>query len=137
VIRKGFIQLGKKKLGKVCWIYVNIKNWQKKRPAKRSRFSVSFRGISRLSSAFIFLRWFKPARICIQVTSSHTGEKFESISKFFKNRKLISRITTHRQSYLNKIVGLNKRSVTWNNSLLKNLRMDSSPSLLFRLVSYK
>jgi len=33
---------------------------------KSSRFSIGFRGISRLSSAFIFLRWFKLAHICIQ-----------------------------------------------------------------------
>jgi len=35
------------------------------------RFSTGFRGISRLGSAFIFLRWFKIAHICIQVTSFH------------------------------------------------------------------
>jgi len=39
--------------------------------SKTSRFSVGFRGISRLDSTFIFLRWFKFAHICIQVTSLH------------------------------------------------------------------
>jgi len=38
---------------------------------KSSTFSVGWRGISRLGSAFMFLRWFKLAHICIQVTSLH------------------------------------------------------------------
>ena len=47
---------------------------------KCSRFSVRFRGISRLGSAFIFLRWFQFAHMCIQVDSLHRWNK-ESISK--------------------------------------------------------
>ena len=35
------------------------------------RFSIGFRGISRLGSAIIVLRWLKLAHICIQVTSLH------------------------------------------------------------------
>ena len=39
---------------------------------KDQPFSIGFRGISWLGSAFIFLlRWFKFAHICIQVTSLH------------------------------------------------------------------
>ena len=42
---------------------------------KSSTFSIGFRGISQLGSAFIFLRWFKLAHICIQVTSLHKWKK--------------------------------------------------------------
>jgi len=42
---------------------------------KSSTFSVGFRGISRLGSAFVFLRWFKLAHICIQVTSLNKWNK--------------------------------------------------------------
>ena len=42
---------------------------------KSSTFSTGFRGISQLGSAFIFLRWFKLAHICIQVTSLHKWKK--------------------------------------------------------------
>jgi len=57
-----------------------------------------------MRSAFIFLRRFKLAHVCIQVTNLHTGEEFESNSKVL-NRKAMSRNTTHRQSY-NLEVGL-------------------------------
>jgi len=43
------------------------------KPVKRSRFAVRFRGISRLRSAFIFLRWFKLAYICVQISALHKG----------------------------------------------------------------
>jgi len=50
---------------------------------KNFKFAVSFRGISRLGAAFIFLRWSKIAHIAIRVTRlQHTGEGFESIRKF-------------------------------------------------------
>ena len=42
---------------------------------KSSTFSIGFRGISRLGSDFIFLRWFKLAHICIQVTSLNKWKK--------------------------------------------------------------
>jgi len=42
---------------------------------KSSTFSIGFRRISRLGSAFIFLWWFKLAHICIQVTSLHEWKK--------------------------------------------------------------
>jgi len=42
---------------------------------KSSMFSIGFGGISQLGSAFIFLRWFKLAHICIQVTSLHKWKK--------------------------------------------------------------
>jgi len=38
---------------------------------KSSTFSIGFRGISQLGSAFFFLRLFKLAHICIQVTPLH------------------------------------------------------------------
>jgi len=63
----------------------------------RSRFAVSFWGISRLGSAFITLRWFKLTHICIQVsTGLHKGDWAEYISRRFY-RKSISRNITHLQ----------------------------------------
>jgi len=52
---------------------------------KSSRFSASFWGISRLRSAFIFLEWFKLARICIQVSTLHNGGKQVIFLCFIKN----------------------------------------------------
>ena len=51
---------------------------------KSTSVSVCFRGISRLPSAFVFLRWFKLAHISIQVqyVLSTMGVRKESISKF-------------------------------------------------------
>jgi len=54
---------------------------------KSSKFAVSFRVNSRPESAFLFLRWFILARICIQVTSLHRGEGFESISNFSNSNR--------------------------------------------------
>ena len=68
------------------------KNWL----LKSSGFPVSFQGISRLRSAFIFLRWFKVAYICIQVTAPHMWDKQSIYGKTF-DRKLILRNTTHCQ----------------------------------------
>jgi len=53
---------------------------------KNSKLAGSFRGISRLGSAFIFLQWFKVecaelSHICTQVTGLHTDEEFESVNK--------------------------------------------------------
>ena len=42
-----------------------------------SRLAVSIQGISRLGSAFIFLRWLKFAHICIQVHTLHMWDKQE------------------------------------------------------------
>ena len=50
---------------------------------KSFKFAVSFKGISWMGSAFIFLWWFKLEYIYIQVTSLHTREEFESIRKLF------------------------------------------------------
>ena len=47
-----------------------------------SRLSAGFRGISQLGYAFIFLRCFKLAHICIQVTSLHNWNKQEINRKF-------------------------------------------------------
>jgi len=49
---------------------------------KSSRFSVGLRGTSRLGSAFIFLRWFKLAHICIKVNSLHQWKKQGINGKF-------------------------------------------------------
>jgi len=46
-------------------------------------FAVSFRGISRMGSAFIFLRWFKLEHICIQVTSFYAGEGLNQSANFY------------------------------------------------------
>ena len=51
---------------------------------KSTRFSVGFRGISRLGFAFIFMRLFKLKHICIQVTSLHRWNKQGT------NRKLLT-----------------------------------------------
>jgi len=51
---------------------------------KSSRSAVSFRGICSLDSAFFFLRWFKLARICIEVTGLCIRDRYESTSKFLK-----------------------------------------------------
>jgi len=50
--------------------------------------SVCFRGISRLPSAFVFLRWFKLAHISIQVCTFHDGCK-----QWFKRHSQHNRIS--------------------------------------------
>jgi len=52
-----------------------------------SRFATIFRGISRVGSAF-FLRWFKLAHICIQVTSHHNSDRSEPIANFFIRKSI-------------------------------------------------
>ena len=64
---------------------------------KSTSVSVCFRGISRLPSAFVFLRWFKFAHISIQVCTFHYGCK-QGIDQQIFNRKSISRKITHPQS---------------------------------------
>ena len=59
--------------------------------------SVCFRGISRLPSAFVFLRRFKLAHISIQVCTFHDGCK-QGIDQQIFNMKWISRKITHPQS---------------------------------------
>jgi len=68
---------------------------------KSTSLSVCFRGISRLSSAFIFLQWFKIAHIHIQLSALHDGCK-QGIDKQMFNRKWISRQITHPQSLFKK-----------------------------------
>jgi len=67
----------------------------------------SLRGISWPDSAFIFLRWFKLAHICIQVTTLHMWNRQGIYLQNF-NRKSISRNTTHRQS-----LNLNVETANW------------------------
>jgi len=50
---------------------------------KSSTFSIRFRGLSQLGSAFIFLRLFTLAHMCIQVTSLHKWKKQGINHKFF------------------------------------------------------
>ena len=64
---------------------------------KSTNVSVCFRGISRLPSAFVFLRLFKLAHISIQVCTFHDGCK-QGIEQQFFNRKSISPKITHPQS---------------------------------------
>ena len=47
-----------------------------------SGFAASFRGISRLSSAFIVLQRFKLAHVCVLVISLHQGGAVNSIRTF-------------------------------------------------------
>ena len=63
----------------------------------RTRFSVGFPEISRLCSAFIFLRWFKLAHIYIQVSTTHNGGEQGIVQQIF-NRKSISRKIAHPQN---------------------------------------
>ena len=67
-------------------------------PLKSTRVSICFREISRLRSAFTFLRWFKLAHIHIQVSTLHDGCKQaidQQISaKISKKNLLIDRFRT-------------------------------------------
>ena len=67
------------------WLFATILLWKNttnswmkitgKATLKSTSVSVCFRGISRLPSAFVFLRWFKLAHISIQVCTFHDGCK--------------------------------------------------------------
>ena len=63
-----------------------------------SRFSVSFRGISRLASAFMILRWFKLAHICIKWRVSAKVKGLNPSANCLIGN-WFSRDTTHLQSY--------------------------------------
>ena len=89
---------------------------------KSTSVSVCFRGISRLPSAFAFLRWFKLAHISIQVCTFQDGCK-QGIDQQIFNRKSISRTITHPQSLFEQ--GLRMRNCTWNRFPIKNLLIDS------------
>jgi len=65
---------------------------------KSTSVSVCFRGISRLPSAFVFLRWFKLAHISIQVCTFHDRCK-QGVDQQSFNRKSISRKIMHPQSW--------------------------------------
>ena len=56
---------------------------------KSTSVSVCFQGISRLPSAFVFLRWLKLAHISIQVCTFHDGCK-QGIDQQIFNRKSIT-----------------------------------------------
>jgi len=72
----------------VGWVICNNKPNQT--TLKSTSVSVCFRGISRVPSAFVFLRWFKLAHISIQVCTLHDGCK-QGIDQQIFNRKSISR----------------------------------------------
>ena len=88
--------------------------WQALWTIKSSTFSIGFRGISQLGSAFIFLRWFKLAHICIQATSLHKwknhgiNHKFLIGNRFHVTLRIVSPIVSSnriwvRWFYWNKI----------------------------------
>ena len=64
---------------------------------KSTNVSVCFRGISRVPSAFVFLRWFKLAHISIQVCTFHDGCKHGIDQQKFADRFLAY---THRGKYI-------------------------------------
>ena len=84
---------------------------------KSTSVSVCFRGISRLPSALVFLRWFKLVHISIQECTFHDGCK-QGIDQQIFNRKSISRKITFE-------LGLRMRNFTWNRFPIKNLLVDS------------
>jgi len=106
------------------------KTWQffprlKKQSIKSCRFAVSFREISRLCSAFIFFRWSKLAYIYIQVPIISTKAKVWIYQQkiLIRNRFQVQYVSSvlksyyHRRNlrfYLNKIVVLKMRIITWN-----------------------
>jgi len=95
--------------------------------------SVCFRGISRLPSAFVFLRWFKLAHISIQLCTFHDGCK-QGIDQQIFNRKSISRKITHPQSWELQAKLTGEKLKGWSNSREKtNSRLQSK----FRNTSSK
>jgi len=82
---------------------------------KSTSVSVCFRGISRLPSAFVFLRWFKLAHISIQVCTLHDGCKQGIYQQIF-NRKSISRKITHPQSWKLQAKLTGEKLKGWSNS---------------------
>jgi len=86
---------------------------------KSTSVSVCFRGISRLPSAFTFLRWFKLAHISIQVCTFHDGCK-QGIDQQIFNRKPISRKITHPQSWKLQAKLTGEKLKGWSNSREKN-----------------
>ena len=96
------------------------------RTLKSTSVSVCFRGISRLPSAFVFLRWFKLAHISIQVCTFHDGCK-QRIDQQIFNRKSISRKITHPQSWKLQAKLTGEKLKGWSNSREKtNSRLQSN-----------
>ena len=92
---------------------------------KSASVSVCFRGISRLPSAFVFLRWYELAHISIQVCTFHDGCK-QGIDQQIFNRKSISRKITHPQSWKLQAKLTGERLKGWSNSREKtNSRLQS------------
>jgi len=92
---------------------------------KSTSVSVGFWGISRLPSAFVFLRWFKLAHISIQVSTFHDGCK-QGIDQQIFNRKSISRKITHLQSWKLQAKLTGEKLNGWSNSREKtNSRLQS------------
>ena len=92
---------------------------------KSTSVSVCFWGISRLPSAFVFLRWFKLAHMSIQVCTFHDGCK-QGIDQQIFNKKSISRKITHPQSWKLQAKLAGERLKGWSNSREKtNSRLQS------------
>ena len=100
-------------------------------PLKSTNVSVCFRGISRLPSAFVFLRCFKLAHISIQVCTFHDGCK-QGIDQQIFNRKSISRKITHPQSWKLQAKLAGEKLKGWSNSREKT---NSRLQLKFRNTS--
>ena len=90
-----------------------------------------FRGINRLPSAFVFLRWFKLGHISIQVCTFQNGCK-QGIDQQIFNRKSISRIITHPYSWKLQAKHTGEKLKGWRNSREKtNSRLQSKFSKSF------
>jgi len=99
--------------------------WHFTTTLKSTSVSVCFRGISRLPSAIVFLRWFKLAHISIQVCTFHDGCK-QGINQQIFNRKSISRKITHPQSWKLQAKLTDEKLKGWSNSREKtNSRLRS------------
>ena len=104
---------------KTIWKYIFIIT------LKSTNVSVCFRGISRLPSAFVFLRGFKLAHTSIQVCTFHDGCK-QGIDQQIFNRKSISRKITHPQSWKLQATLTDEKLKGWSNSREKtNSRLQS------------
>jgi len=129
-----------------CYTWLNITSLLPQRTStlKSTSFSVCFRGINRLPSAFVFLRWFKLAHISIQVCTFYDGCK-QGIHQQIFNMKSISRKITHPQSRNLQAKLTGEKLKGWSNSREKtNSKLQSKfrntthkPQLLNKLTDVK
>ena len=95
---------------------------------KSTSVSVCFRGISRLPSAFVFLRWFKLAHISIHICTFHDGCK-QGI-----NQQILIGNRFHVKL---RILSPWMRNFTWNRFPIKNLLIDSLLTPIVKSTSLK